>query len=219
MPTREDIAVVVLAGKPPTPALMQWVSTFPPKNVKLPQMFSQGGSGEMLALWRNSICRDFLANCTLPYLMMIDADAWPLPDSDAIIHAHGDILGVHAVGRHGLRAHEGDGEVGGHCIRISRHALDVIADSDAFDADRGWFAFPTKKRGTEIANCEDGYFCALARRAGFHPIKAAPMGHLVPIVVSPGEDLDDTDFYFPAQLLAQASCLSRPAGRPPTCQR
>ena len=211
MPTKKDIAVVVLAGRPVTPALMDWLGTFPPENVRPCYPFGSLGGAEMLAVWRNSIVCDFLDNRSLPYLMMVDADAWPTSESDGIVHAHGDICGVHAVGRHGHRAHAGDGEVGAHCIRISRRALEAIAACDAFDPDRGWFAFPTINRGTGIANCEDGYFCRLARQAGFHPIKVAPMGHLVPVVVSPGDGPDAVNFHFPAQLM-QATASAPQSG-------
>ena len=218
MPSRSEIAVVILAGRPPTPALTQWVARFPPGNIKIPQPFGAEGFGVMVALWRNSICRDFLAHCKLPYLMMIDADAWPVAGSDAIIDARGDVVGVHAISRHGGRAHAAEGEVGGHCLRVSRHALQAMADCDAFDADRGWFAFPTQDRGTQIAACEDGYFCWLARQAGFRPTKVAPMGHLIPMVAIPDGPTEQR-FEFPARLLQSmttesGSILTGPSHRP-----
>ena len=201
MPTRSDIDVVVLAGRPLTPALSRWLARFPAKNVRASQPPGSGG-GEFLALWRNSIVADFLEHRHRPYLMMVDADAWPIPESEGIITAEADVCGVHAVGRHGARAHAGDGEVGAHCLRISRHALEAIAASDAFSAQRGWFAFPTTDRGTRVIVCEDGYFCWLARQAGFRPIKVAPMGHLLPIVVLPTDDPDVADYQFPSRALS-----------------
>ncbi len=201
MPTREDIVVAVLAARPITPALLYWLTTFPAENVHPSRQWGNSGGTEMLAVWRNQIVADFLEHTDLPYLMMVDADAWPVPRSDGIIYAEGDVCGVHAVGRHGRRAHAGDGEVGAHCLRISRRAIEAIAASAAFDPARGWFAFPTAERGTTITNCEDGYFCWLARQAGFHPIKVAPMGHVVQVVAFPGPGPGQTDLKFVSELM------------------
>ena len=150
-------------------------------------------------LWAECYGGGDLGRLNIAIASFPDADAWPIEQSEGIITAEADICGVHAVGRHGRRAHAGEGEVGAHCLRASRHALETIANCDAFSPQRGWFAFPTTNRGTEIITCEDGYFCWLARQAGFRPIKVAPMGHLLPIVVLPTDDPDRVDYRFPAE--------------------
>ena len=70
------------------------------------------------------------------------------------------------------------------CMKVSRRALERI--------DPPWFAFECSGNGCEVAACECRYFCRKARAAGFHPVKAGAIGHVVPVVVIPPENEDDS---------------------------
>ena len=88
------------------------------------------------------------------------------------------------IRKDGQESHREDGEVGCGCMKVSRTALERIAPP--------WFAFDYSRDGCDVTACDCGYFCRKARAAGFHPVKAGAIGHVVPVVVIPPDDKDDS---------------------------
>lgn len=60
------------------------------------------------------------------YLLGIDHDMVPLPETESILSEPGDLLYCGYVGRHGSRGHYGDGDFGMGCFRVSATLLSKI---------------------------------------------------------------------------------------------
>jgi hypothetical protein len=185
---KELIKAVVLAARKPNAHLMKWVAQFDYEVVSPPS-----GEPQLIAATRNRICRDFL-NGDKKYLLMLDDDAWPIKETEGIVTSGLPVCGCMAVSRGGGIAHHQRHEVGAHCLRVSRSALEIMRDSDGFDHHKGWFAFQFSDCGADITMCEDGYFCQLADSCGFRPVKVGLIGHVLPMVVVPSFDGMRADF-------------------------
>jgi len=185
---KELIKAVIFSTRPVNQALLKWASQFDFQVISVPF-----GDPQMIACARNRACKEFLDG-EHKYLLLLDDDAWPVKETNPIITSSLPVCGCAAVSRHGGVAHPGRHEIGAHCLRISKAALLTMKDSALFDESKGWFCFEFADCGSELVNCEDGYFSRLADACGYRPIKVGVIGHVLPMVVVPSGDGIRADF-------------------------
>lgn len=173
----ENIQVVVFDGRGVNLMLADWLGNFP----HVDRAGSIAGSvvPDTVASWRNRAIRWFLEHTELPDVLMLDDDMVPVHGTDALLRSDADVAAARYIRKDGHEVHADDGEGGCGCMKISRNALEKI--------DPPWFAFEFSDDGSRVTSCECGYFSRKARRAGFHPVKAGVIGHVVPVVVVPAE--------------------------------
>ena len=185
--TKQKIQVVVFVSGGISPVLERWLhARFDHGDILLVHGGGAYCGAESIAIRRNKVVKDFLAGKKeYDWLLMIDEDAWPLPQTDDLLTDSRPVTGCRYISKAGVEAHAGDGEVGCHFMKVSRQALLTIRDSDAFDSHRGWFAIEQDHDGTRLDRCECSYFCRLARTCGIHPHKVGRVGHVMAMVVAP----------------------------------
>jgi hypothetical protein len=175
-----DIQVMVFEGRKVNPALKQWLKRFPHRKVLAPPT----GLRDFLCLWRNHEIAAFLADTVgPPWLLLLDDDMVPVEDTDLLLDCPADLAGAAYWSRPGPDgspggiAHGADGYVGAAALKVSRRALSAVEPP--------WFWAEPDPAGTKLARCECTYFCDKMRAAGFHPVKAGRIGHILPMVVLP----------------------------------
>ncbi len=131
---------------------------------------------------RNRIIRYFLSH-DVPlgkeYLLMIDANAVPIIQTNEIISTEGDLLYCGMAGREGRGIHTGDEDFGVKCFRASASVLQRMKDP--------WFIAPPES--SEAARpCECESFRLRAYALGFEASMAGIVGHLQECVVFPSVD-------------------------------
>ena len=173
-----QIQIAVFDHKPPNPWLKTYIARFA-HAVRVSDILDDEDDrfADFIAIRRNRVAAWFLAETDLAHLLMIDHDHIPGPELDPLIASEADVVGAEYIRGSGNSAHPGDGEAGAGCLRISRVALERIPPP--------WFAFITNDRGTAIRLCECGYFCNRARAAGYHPVKAGAVDHIIPMAARP----------------------------------
>jgi len=133
---------------------------------------------------RNQAVRRFLHE-DIPagkrHLLLIDDDIVPLPESEAILSAEGELVYCGSVGPFGTRGHYGDGDFGENCCRMSHRLLQRMA----------YPYFKTEYReGVRVA-CDGRRFRDQAAANGIPSQMVGIVGHqqtciLVPINEPPG---------------------------------
>ena len=124
----------------------------------------------------NFIRNDIPAGTT--HLIQFDDDMVPVPTTEHILVAPGDLAYCGYAGRAGKHGHYGDGDFGCGCCRVSAELavkLDVATSFDfGFNADR-----------TKVTRCECQVFRDQARRLGYESQMVGVVGHCVNIVIVP----------------------------------
>jgi len=173
-----DIQFVLFAWRGENGLLGKWLSRFP--HVRRMQRENGYQTTDCLAAWRNQAVKWFLKETDRKWLVFLDDDIVPLKETELLLDCEADIAGCHFFSKNGCEGHGVDGHISMAAAKFSRRALEKIAPP--------WFAFGFNEDGTELAQCECDYFTAKARVAGFHPVKAGLVGHIVSAVMIPGEE-------------------------------
>ena len=173
----DDIQVAVFDHEPPNRWLKAYLARFAHAARVSQILDDEDRFADFIATRRNRVAEWFLAETDLAYLLMLDHDHIPGDELEPLLASAADVVGTAYVRASGNSAHPGDGDAGAGCLRISRTALERIGPP--------WFAFVFNARGTAIDLCECGYFCRKARAAGFHPVKAGSIDHIIPMVARP----------------------------------
>lgn len=129
---------------------------------------------------RNLNCKmfmEFFVPRGFEYLVMVDSDIVPTPESNAIMHEDGDLLFNGYTGRGVTRGHYGHADFGAGFMRVSASALAKIP--------KPYFKFLTSPDHTEKFKCECGYFKDKAIEAGVMPRMVGVAGHRTSIVMIP----------------------------------
>lgn len=179
----KDIQVVVLDNRAVNPYLLHWLERF--KHVRLTSKVCPGefNSLDMVACKRNRAIKWFLNETKLPWLLMLDDDIIPLdgladsPDTWPLIESDKDVTSARFVAKRGNEAHGRPGDVAMAAAKMSRAALKRIKPP--------WTQFAFNEDGTDRVSCECDYFAAKAKEAGFFPVKAGAVGHIVQACVVP----------------------------------
>jgi hypothetical protein len=169
---RDDICAVVMDFRRPNVFLREWLSA----NFSHVRFANDGQARHRqmgLAEWRNHEASLFLRETDLPWLLMLDDDMVPVPESQALIDSQAPVSGGRFWSRTGNEAHTPLGSIGLGAVKISREVLKVI--------DPPWFSF-------ENSPCECAYFCKLLMKHGYAAVKAGVFGHLVPTVFVMGSE-------------------------------
>jgi hypothetical protein len=173
---RANIMVVVFEGRGTNAKLKRWVSGFANRRLATPPT----GLKDFIGLWRNQEVKNFLENTKLEWLLILDDDMVPVPDTDLLLDCTADIAGASYWSKEGGVAHGKDGCVGCGALKVSRKALLAVQPP--------WFMIEMDGTGTKLASCECVYFCRKMKAAGFQPVHAGRMGHMMMLEVLPSPD-------------------------------
>lgn len=177
-----DALVVVLDKRGINPFLVNWLTRF--RHVHLvsdeapdDKISDEFDSLDLVPMMRCRLFKRFLTETRLPWLVMFDGDVIPLDDLAAcpatspLIRSTKDIASAHFVGRSGREAHGQPGGLAIAAMKISRTALQRIPAP--------WAAFVFNEDGTKRIMCECDFFAARAKEAGYYPVKAGHVAHVV----------------------------------------
>lgn len=171
-----DILVIVFEGRRANSELRRWVERFP--NYRISQAPRE--LADFIGPWRNHEVLDFLAG-GFPWLLMVDDDMVPVPDTEALVHSRADVAGAAAWRQDGTGVAHGDADtISAAALKISRRALLAVTPP--------WFAVEFDPTGSKIVRCECKFFCDKMRAAGFLPVTVGRIGHLIRMVVIPSAD-------------------------------
>jgi len=176
---REDVQLIIFEGRGANKHLLRWSKSFPHRWRARPPTRVR----DYVALWRNQQVREFLARTTLGWVWLIDDDMVPVPDTSLLLESESDVACCRCWSRTGTEAHPAEAEVSAACLLVSRHALEAVGPP--------WFQVVLSADGTGLAKCECTYFAERMRAAGFTPAKLGRVGHIVPLVVLPGQGRED----------------------------
>jgi len=119
---------------------------------------------------RNAMVRAFLSEPAPDWLVMLDRDIVPVPESAPFFSSPADITSAEIVTRAGRASHPHT--ISAAALKIARRALEAIRPP--------WFGWPRE------GGCECAWFYGRAYRAGFRPVRAGVVGHRFPVTVLPG---------------------------------
>lgn len=115
------------------------------------------------------------------HLVMLDDDMVPVPTTERILTADGDLAYCGYAGRGGRPGHYGDDDFGCACCRISAELACKIDIPTSFD-----FGFDATR--TSVLKCECQVFRDQARRLGYESRMVGVIGHCVNIVIVPTDN-------------------------------
>lgn len=186
-----DALVVVLDKRGMNPFLANWLTRF--RHVHLvsdeapdDRISDEFESLDLVPMMRCRLFKRFLTETKLPWLVMFDGDVIPLDDvADSpatwpLIRSRKDIASAHFVGRGGGESHGQPGGLAIAAMKISRTALLRIPAP--------WAAFVFNEDGTKRVMCECDFFAARAKEAGYFPVKAGHVAHVVRAAAVPLTD-------------------------------
>lgn len=174
--------IIVFDGKGINPILKEWLKG---RDVKYASEF--GSAFPSIAIWRNRAVKWFLET-DFEEVLFIDDDMVPIKETEPFFDNPAPIVGAHYLTPHGHDSHMGEGNVACGFLKISREVLEKIEPP--------WFDYPLKDDGTAPEVCECAYFVQQAFKAGFHPVKAGLVGHIVEAVVIPSQEGGKCQFEF-----------------------
>jgi len=163
----ENIQLAVLDGHVINEHLARWSQSFPNR-------WRVDGSPDRKGIpdAKNRIFRAFRDRSDLPWLLMMDDDCVPVPETEALLAHLRTSAGPRIIAITGQEAH-------GHClsaacVKISREAIERIPEP--------WFRWPDR------GGCSCSWFFNQAYQAGYRPAHTGIIGHRFPVVVLPGKD-------------------------------
>ncbi len=180
-----QLRIVIFNGRPVTPMLQSWVQRQGAGDVQMAK--DVGQAFPSMAVWRNAVVVDFLQS-PYDYLLMLDHDIIPAGDIDVLTSLDAPIVGCKYLNALGHVAHPEDGMLPAGALRVHRSVFEAITPP--------WFGFDTTPDGGTITMCECGYFCNKAKEAGYYPLSAGIVGHIVQAVVLPVADATDGSHIF-----------------------
>jgi len=174
---KDEIQVVVFDFRGVRRHLRSWLDTMP--HVKRASDICPEDKGAMylLAMRRNIVAKWFLEKSSLPWLLMINDNVIPLESVDELLACEADVAGAHFFSRRGGEGHDVDGSVATACVKISRRAFERIPPP--------YFRYEYNDDHTERLQCECGWFCKQAIAAGFYPVKAGVVAHMIEVALIP----------------------------------
>jgi len=116
------------------------------------------------------------------HLLMIDKDMVPLPATDAILKAEGDLLYCGYVDREGSAGHCSPTGFGAACFRASATMLQKMQDEGVAPP---WFEMGYNPERTRRTHCECLDFQRRAAKVGVKSQMAGVIGHLQTCIVVP----------------------------------
>lgn len=128
-------------------------------------------------LVRNRMAGWFLEETEAEAMLMVDGDMVPLDDTAAVLRAPGPIVFCRHVGQLSTEIDFETQGVPTGCIRIARRVFGTI--------EQPWFEYRTGPAIRTVEACEAATFTIKAMAAGFKPVPAGRIGHLLRTVVSP----------------------------------
>ena len=164
-------AVVMSAGQPACRALGQWLA-------RQGIAWRYGSQDYGIDHARNQNVRRFLAEDVQQgkrFLLMVDHDMVPTPDTLPILTMPGDLLYCGYADRFGTPGHYGPNEFGAACFRASAELLAAMPDP--------WFLMGYVN-GRRVA-CECGFFRMRAKGIGHAATMAGTIGHEQRCVILP----------------------------------
>ncbi|HUX00842.1 MAG TPA: hypothetical protein VMY35_07665 [Phycisphaerae bacterium] len=178
-PGRETIQVVVFDGSREHPLLSSWLLGFP--HVLRFRDVQPGKRGSIyLQTCRNRAVKWFQQETTLPWLLLLDDDEIPVSETEGLIVCEADVASAAYVSQKAEMLHPHPGGLCGGALKVSRYALEKIEPP--------WFGVRFSADGCDAVECECQWFERRAKAAGFHPVKAGSIGHIVSYLTLPTED-------------------------------
>jgi len=127
---------------------------------------------------RNQNCLRFLAEDSpagREFIIMIDADMVPLPQSEGILQDNGPVVYCGYSGFQATKGHFGDDDFGSGFCRIHRSVLQKLPRP----------FFKMLYENDRRVGCECAYFRRNAEQAGFRPVMVGIAGHETTVVSIP----------------------------------
>ena len=168
-----ELQIIVFDGKGINPILREWLKG---KRVKCASEF--GSAFPNIAIWRNRAVKWFLET-DFEEVLFVDDDMVPIKATKPFFENPAPIVSATCLSSTGKDSHSGEGNASAGFLKISREVLERIEPP--------WFDYPLFDDGTLPEMCECAYFVKKAFGAGFHPVKAGVVGHIVEAVVIPSE--------------------------------
>ena len=177
-----DIQVVVFDFKGVGRHLRSWLDTM--ANVAYASEIASSGLGAkyLIGMRRNIVAQWFLEESTLPWLLMVNDTIIPLPSIKELLDCKADVAACHVFSQAGREGHGADGDASTACMKISRTALERIP--------RPWFKWEFNTSHTKVLQCDCGWFCKQAKKAGFLAVKAGMVAHLIKVALIPPQTKD-----------------------------
>jgi len=168
-----DIQFVVFDHSPINIHLKRWLATCD-NSVRLSDLDLGGGDfSDFIAMRRNRVVKWFLDKTDFSSLVMLDHDHILDDSVNPLLESDIDVAGASYVRSNGTLVHDSPASIGAGCLRVSRTALEKIGAP--------WFAFEFNDDGTDIKQCECGFFSVKAQKAGYFPRKIGRAMHLVTV--------------------------------------
>ena len=171
MQTINDACLVILAGRGCNEFLEEWSQRFAVKWIMKIKFTDH------VAAMRNTALKWFLHERTEPWLVMMDDDIVPLPETEEFIAATGDVVGARNCSRGGNESHRQSLDMA--ALKIHRRVVEKIAPP--------WCQFTYTDDGVDVRRCECLFFFRKVIDAGFRVDKAGKVGHRFPVTVVPGD--------------------------------
>ena len=181
-----DLQLVILEGRGANRFLRSWSLQFDHRRVLEVSDFR-----DHVACHRNQVFQWFLDSCRLPWLVLVDDDVVPVPETEELLRSPADFAGARAWGRMGAPLHPETFSMS--AVKVHRRVIQAIAPP--------WFAFTFSPDGQRQEQCECLYFQRKVQAAGFQCVQAGTIGHRFPVTVLPGPPgADGLHFVFDGEL-------------------
>jgi hypothetical protein len=118
----------------------------------------------------------FRDHCTLPWLLLIQDDVVPLPETEALLTCDAALAVAQAWGRAGTEQHPHRFSLA--CLKMHRKVVQAIPAP--------WFAFAFSPDGLRQEACECLHFHQRAQAAGFPLVQAGMVGQRQMVTILPG---------------------------------
>jgi hypothetical protein len=163
-----QLAILVKPGCRPNRHLRRWSDRFDHR-----RQWPGSSDRQGIPAARNDLLAWFRDESGLPWLLMVDHDVVPLPETQRLLASDAPIAGPRIWAKTGAEAHPHG--LSAACLKIHRRVVAALRAP--------WFRYRPRK-----GQCECAYFIGKARAAGFRPEKVGLVGHRFPVVVCPGEN-------------------------------
>lgn len=170
--------LVILEGRGCNRFLRSWAGRFRHRTILNVSDFP-----DHVACHRNRVFKWFLSKSELPYLICVDDDVVPVPQTEAFVAAEGDVIGTRAWANTGSEMHPHAFSM--TALKVHRRVVESVAPP--------WFAFEFAEDGSALVKCECLYFHDKVKQAGFEVETHGAVGHRFPVTVVPPVEGDSQD--------------------------
>lgn len=189
-----DIQLVIIEGRGMNRFLRTWSGRFDHREV-----LSVSDLPDHVAAHRNRVFAWFRDKCDRPWLLTMDDDVVPVPETDEVLRSEADVAAARGWGRTGAEMHPGPQEFSMACVKVHRRVVEGLQPP--------WFQFVFTPDGVRQEMCECQYFAKKVREAGFRIEKVGKIGHRFPVTVLPGDG--EPEFLFDDEAARWAKRLYR----------